>query len=292
MTFRPMKGVALEPGDRVTFPKLASFKINGIRAVWFGKEFMSSKMITLPNRELQKVGMSILGTGRSGFDGELCYGEPTAPEVYDLTRVVVMTRGATAHNLRLFAFDHAEYQGGYADRVNQLDELYPFVVRLDQRVITSMEELQEHYAFALASGYEGLVLRDPVGPYKHGRSTLREQYMLKLKPKKDAEARVIGFEELEHNANEAETNALGLTKRSSAKDGKVPMNTLGAVIVDWHGQPLNIGTFKGFTKAELQRVWNVREKYLGQLAKFQYFMIGSKGLPLHPRMIGWRHAAD
>lgn len=291
MSFRPMKGAPLEPGDHVTFPKLASFKINGIRAVWFQKEFLSSKLITLPNRALQKLGAEHLYNG-SGYDGEICWGEPNSPEVYDKTRITVMTRGASADGLRLFAFDHAEQSGGYADRVGKLDDRFPFVVKLDQKIISNREELDEHYNHALALGYEGLVLRDPLGPYKHGRSTVREGYMLKLKPKHDAEAPVIGFEELEHNANEAETNALGLTKRSSAKEGKVPMNTLGAVVVDWNGKPLNIGTFKGFTKVQLRAIWEEREQYIGSLAKFQYFMIGSQGLPLHPRMIGWRARID
>ena len=287
-----MKGAPLEAGDRVTFPKLASFKINGIRAVWFGKEFLSSKLITLPNRALQKLGAIHLGEGGSGFDGEICWGEPNAPDVYDLTKKAVMTRGADASGLRLFAFDHAESDKGYADRVARLDDLYPFVVRLDQRIVSNMDELLEHYSFALSSGYEGLVLRDPLGPYKYGRSTLREQYMLKLKPKHDAEAPVIGFEELMHNANEAEVNALGLTKRSSAKEGKVPMNTLGALIVDWSSKPLRIGTFKGVQKTTLKKWWDSREKLIGRLAKFQYFMIGSQGLPLHPRFIGWRDPRD
>lgn len=287
-----MKGEALEPGDSITFPKLASFKVNGIRAVWFGKEFLSSKLITLPNRALQKLGMQYLGESGSGFDGEICWGEPNAPEVYDKSRIAVMTRGADASGLRLFAFDHAESSGGYADRVGRLNDIYPFVVRLDQRIISSREELLSHYQFALESGYEGLVLRDPLGPYKHGRSTLREQYMLKLKPKHDAEALVLGVEELMHNANEAEVNALGLTKRSSAQEGKVPMDTLGALICQWGDQEFRIGTFKGVTKATLREWWKVRDSLIGRLAKFQYFMIGSKGMPLHPRFIGWRDSRD
>lgn len=292
MTFRPMKGALLEAGVRLSFPKLASFKVNGIRAVWFGKEFLSSKLLTLPNRALQKLGEQHLGESGSGFDGEICWGEPNAEDVYEKTQRSVMTRLGAADSLRLFAFDHAESQGGYADRIARLADVYPFVVRLDQRIISSVDELQEWYQHALNLGYEGLVLRDPLGPYKHGRGTLREQYFLKMKPNEDDEAPVIGFEELEHNTNEATINELGLTKRSSHKDGKVPMNTLGALIVDWKGTPLRIGTFKGFTKPALKQIWNTRESYLGKLAKFKYFMIGSQGLPLHPRLIGWRSKLD
>ena len=118
--------------------------------------------------------------------------------------------------------------------------------------------------------------------------------MIKLKPQQDAEAKVIGFEELMHNANEAETSNLGLTKRSSAKAGQVPMNTLGAIVVDWEGKPLRIGIFKGFTKAQLHQIWLKREDYMGQRAKFKYWEIGSQGLPLHARLIqpGFRASFD
>jgi hypothetical protein len=73
------------------------------------------------------------------------------------------------------------------------------------------------------------MLRDPNGPYKFGRSTRKEGYLLKLKRFCDSEAEVIGVVELMHNGNEAKTNALGRTERSTRKAGKTGMGVLGAL---------------------------------------------------------------
>ena len=43
----------------------------------------------------------------------------------------------------------------------------------------------------------------PNAPYKQGRSTVREGYLLKVKTFLDDEATVVRFEERMHNGNEA-----------------------------------------------------------------------------------------
>ena len=54
--------------------------------------------------------------------------------------------------------------------------------------VTSPEEVNKIYSSALERGAEGLVLRHPDRPYKYGRSTMREQGMMKYKPIFDAES--------------------------------------------------------------------------------------------------------
>jgi len=75
------------------------------------------------------------------------------------------------------------------------------VIKLLPRVINSAEELDAFEAACLRDGFEGVMLRSPSGRYKFGRSTLKENLLLKLKRFEDAEAQIIGFEELSHNAN-------------------------------------------------------------------------------------------
>ena len=43
---------------------------------------------------------------------------------------------------------------------------------------TQLADWEQRY---LAQGYEGVMLRHPAGPYKPGRSTAREAWLLKLK---------------------------------------------------------------------------------------------------------------
>ena len=59
-------------------------------------------------------------------------------------------------------------------------------------------------------GGEGLILRNPDGVYKFGRSTPKQQLSIKVKFFEQDEFEVIGFTERMHNANQAKINELCL----------------------------------------------------------------------------------
>lgn len=263
------------------YPVYGSLKLDGIRALWVGKEFLSSTLKTIPNRNIQAI-FSKLDIPAM-WDGELIDGSPNDGNTYHRTESTVMSRFVDASNVTFWTFDNPESNGEFRKRCRTLYEIGDKVKVLPQILLPSPDDVEEYYEGALAHGYEGVILRSPGGLYKYGRSTLREQYMLKLKPLEKAEAPIIGFEELMHNFNEPEQNNLGLMKRSSAAEGKVPGNTLGALIVDWKGQPLRVGCFKGISKDNLQRIWNDRDMYMGGAASIEFFPIGIKNLPRQPR---------
>lgn len=289
MTFRPILGASVQALERLRYPLLASYKLDGIRAIWWGKEFISRTLKTIPNRALQ-IAARDAGIP-SGWDGELIVGHPGAKDVYRRTNSFCMSeeKFETAP-ARFFVFDHSEHPGIFADRHASLRDLPPLVVKLDHVLVSSPDEVLSLEQRALAEGFEGLVLRDPRGPYKRGRSTLREQYLLKLKRFTDAEAKVIGFEELMHNANSAETDERGYAKRSSHQANLVPMGTLGALVCDLDGVQFRIGT--GFTQADRAHIWANRAQYLGAWAKFKSLHIGVKDAPRHPVWLGWRAEID
>ena len=113
---------------------------------------------------------------------------------------------------------------------------------------------------------------------------------MKFKFFKQEEFEVIGFTERMHNTNEATTNELGYTERSSAKDGLVPMNTLGSLTLKYGDTDFSCGT--GFTDAQRKEIWDNRDKYLGKLASIRYMSVGQKDKPRVPSFIGWRHEDD
>src|SRR5690606_7881531 len=84
---------------------------------------------------------------------------------------------------------------------------------------------------ALNLGYEGIMLRSPFAKYKFGRSTLKEQGLIKVKRFIDEEAEIVGFEELMRNQNEATPSAFGLQVRGHSIHGKVAAGTLGKLIL-------------------------------------------------------------
>jgi DNA ligase-1 len=164
--------------------------------------------------------------------------------------------------------------------------------------INSADHLTRFLEEKLPSDAEGAITRDPSGAYKFGRSTARQQWMLKIKPFVDAEAMVVGVEELMHNENDPEMSQLGLQKRSSHKDGKVPSGKLGALVCQQlvrdiydpggyaSGVAFRIGT--GFTEAERHMLWAQRKGLYGRIVKFKYIKKGSVDLPRHPVFLGFR----
>lgn len=272
--------------DKLRFPLLASAKLDGVRAVVKNGVVLSRSLKPIPNDYVQSLFKHL-----EHFDGELIVGEPTNKTCYRDTVSGVMSRDGKP-NVRFFAFDHTHSAlRPYAQRAEYLIRKHPHVVFHDQHVITCMKTLLELEAKLLDQGYEGLILRDPNAPYKFGRSTVREGYLLKLKRFTDAEFEVVGFEERMHNGNEATTNELGRTKRSSHKENKTGRGDLGALIVRTaEGLVFNVGT--GFDDAQRAEIWTNQAKYQGAWAKVKFFAVGMKDAPRHPVFLGWREQCD
>ena len=198
--------------------------------------------------------------------------------------------------LRFFWFDYVKTSANtpYDKRMQDLEQ-FPLessiVVKLLPQVINSTEELDAFEADCLRDGFEGVMLRSPSGRYKFGRSTLKEAILLKLKRFEDAEAQIIGFEELNHNMNESKTDLVGASKRSSHKANKVAGNTLGAFsVMNKAGVVFGIGT--GMTAAQRLEFWEGRDALLGKLVKYKFMPHGVKDAPRHPVFLGFRDACD
>lgn len=268
----------------LTFPVLASPKLDGVRAVVRGGVVLSRSLKPIPNRHVQMM------FGRpelDGLDGELILGDPTHPEAYRRTVSAVMSIEGEP-DVDFHVFDRWDRDYPY----NEVTLSYGLTIPVCSTLIHTMEELEEYEVALLDKGYEGVMLRDPQSPYKFGRSTVKEGYLLKLKRFADSEAEISDFEELMHNQNEASINETGHTERSTKQDGLLPAGTLGALVVrDIHsGVEFKIGT--GFTAAERQKFWNLRATLRGALVKYQYFPTGSKEKPRFPSFQGFRHRID
>ena len=269
-------------------------KIDGIRALGTERGLLSRALKPIPNWWTQTRWCD---SACWGLDGELVVGDPWAEDACRKATSGFMTRDGKP-DAHWGVFDHRgqghwPFRERYAvagEYVRGLDDSR--VHLLPYTPVFTMGELLAVEAEALAVGYEGLILRDPQGTYKPGRSTLREGGMVKVKRTTDAEALVIGMVELEHNDNQAEVNELGLTRRSSHQEGKILAGTLGALVVRdlTTGVVFNIGT--GFTSEDRARIWEAGESVHGLIAKYRYFGHGVMDKPRHPRWLGWRHKDD
>lgn len=295
---RPMKAEDLkdEHLHKLVFPVIASPKLDGIRALKVQGCLLSSTFKSIPNHHIRKTLEAELP---DGADGEIVAGEV----FQEVTSAVMSAGGVPEFTFWMFDLvNESNLEEEYMSRLVKMDTWRrtahaPNVRVVPTQFIYTLEELLAYETRMIEQGYEGAMVRAPDGPYKCGRSTLKQGWLLKRKPFEDSEARIIGFEERLTNTNELETNELGLAKRSSAKAGKVPMGTLGKFIAtDIHGLfpgvELKIGTGKGLTNELRQQVWDNRDAYLGQLVKYKFQKTGTKDAPRLPIFLGFRHPED
>ena len=156
----------------------------------------------------------------------------------------------------------------------------------------SPEQLLDCERIYLAAGYEGMMVRSLDGPYKNGRSTEKQGYLLKVKRFTDSEAEIIGYTELMHNNNDAKVGVLGYIERSHKQEGLTPAGVLGTIVVKdvKSGVEFEIGT--GFKMQEREQFWLHKDELIGLTVKYKYMEHGMKDKPRHPVFLGFRSQED
>ena len=280
--------------NRLSFPLFASPKLDGIRASVVDGKLLTRTLKEVPNRVVYELfsGKPAL----NGLDGELIVGDPTAADVYRNTVSGIMSHDGNPE-FNYYVFDLHNEPCDYFRRLEMLYEGVNgkgFIQVLPQTLVKNHDELEEYETKTVTeAGYEGVILRRPDALYKFGRSTAKEGYLLKLKRFVDSEAVVLDVIEEMHNANEAKTNALGRTERSSHKDNKIGKGRMGALLVRdlYSGVEFQIGT--GFTDEDKAWWWARRSNPTSWTPiKYKSFPIGVKNLPRHPVYLGQRAAGD
>jgi DNA ligase-1 len=294
-----------EPQDLIDgghFPLLGSYKIDGIRALHRGGQLVSRSLKPIPSAWAQKY-FADPEVELDGFDGELVSVKvPPGNTLFSQSYSDVMTHGAM-EPLNWLIFDiatpdnrSAPYSERHAAIREYIGSFYEGigVKVLEQRRLETIEDVLAMEQEALDLGHEGLIIRRMDSPYKWGRSTFKEGYLIKLVRVLTSEAEVIGFEERMHNANVPTVDARGYTKRSSSQENLSGLGTLGAFWVRDHvsGAEFKIGTGDGWTDAFRLEVWQNQARYLGRLLKYRFKPCGTKDLPRHPVGIGWRSPDD
>lgn len=295
--FKPMLAEHAE-FNKIKFPMMASPKLDGIRAVILNGKLLSRSLKPIPN----KYTRSLFENKREydGLDGELIVGSPTDPKCFNNTTSGIMSEEGEPR-VNYYVFDQIpEYSGQplncrFQDRYRDLqisNMLFKNIVLVPQKMIWSLPELEEFEQECLSQGYEGVIIKDPNSPYKYGRSTVKEGYMLKVKRYKDSEAIILSVEELLSNNNEATRDELGKVKRSNAKAGMIPQNTLGALIVKDLKTNVEFSIGTGFDEDQRKNLWDNQKTIMGKIVKYKYFSYGTIDKPRHPVFLGFRDERD
>lgn len=292
---RPMLAAPTKPDDlkNLVYPLLASPKIDGIRAINIHGNLVSRTLKPIPNKYTHWL---FSKPEYHGLDGELCVGKPFDKNLMQQTTSGVMSQEGKPE-VTWWLFDNFALDAPFVDRFKSLDQYTLNQVSVTLRVVPHIhvytyEDLMRFEEACVSRGFEGVMLRDPSGPYKQNRSTLREGYLLKVKRFQDGEAEVIGAIEQMRNENEATKDERGYTKRSTHQDGKVAAGKLGALQVKdvQTGVEFEVGT--GFTDEQRVNLWEGRKYLTGKIIKYKHFTIGVKDKPRFPTFLGFRDRRD
>ena len=279
------------PLNDVKFPVYVSTKLDGIRCLIIDGVAYSRSLKPIRNKYIQ----SIIGNEKyNGFDGELVVGNIYDKDVFQKTTSGVMSEQGEP-NFVFYVFDDFTHPNlPYSERADvmrdKVDTLTDHIKFLGQKLIQTVDDIKLVLGKEQSLGGEGLILRNPDGVYKFGRSTPKQQLSIKVKFFEQDEFEIVGFEERYTNTNETTINELGYTSRSSHKDNLVPTNTLGSLVLKCGDTTFKCGT--GFDDALRKEIWGHKEKYLGKLASVRYMSVGLKERPRIPSFIGWRDSED
>lgn len=281
--------------EDLRYPLFGSFKYDGIRCLIDRNGMpLTRKLKEIPNVNVRRA---LVKMNYSGLDGELIVGSPTAPDVYNATASAVMSRydPNAVENLSFIVFDIWSLDAPYEKRFKTLLTYgaHSYVFCAYQKLLETPYDVIEFEQIAVRLGYEGIMLRDPKAPYKFGRSTLREQFLLKLKRFQDSEAVIVSVYPRMHNANPAARDKLGNVKRSSAKANKVELEELGGFLVRDRKTGVEFECSTGvFTQPQRKQLWAIRRTLPGLLLKYRFQPAGVKDKPRFPRAIGFRSRLD
>lgn len=318
MRFKPMLAVdATDHLDNLKYPKSASFKLDGIRVLFHPDlGIVSRSLKPIQNKQIQEkfqyMQSKAIQTGHI-FDGEFYSDELSFQEITS----TIMTQdffdektlkkyrkeyGEAAHTEIMRLITQIEFHcfevhslrmpevpfTNRLDMIQNIADIHPATIPVKQYVVNSPEEVRYLFDFALKKGCEGLILRDFGSPYKYGRSTLKEEYMLKVKPFETFDARIIDVIQattVSEHAN-IEINELGYSKTSRKKDDRILIDKAACFLVEYKGQKQKVSI--ALPDSEKIQIWAKKEQYIGKMIEYKGMIIGSKDLIRHPVFVRFR----
>ena len=308
MNIKPLLAAKAPDIHSLTYPLMASPKLDGIRCLVINGKAVTRTLKPIPNDYIRTW---IEQNAPSGVDGEILLPMMTEP-FSEVTSAVMSKSGEPDFVYAVFdVINSCETEMAFEDRFELLRR---FVVKSQHARLTKVPRLHlvTHYTIDTPedletlnfefcrAGYEGTMVRNPQGPYKFGKSTVKEGILLKIKAFEDEEATVLGVVEEMENRNEATVNALGHTERSTAKEGKVRKGRMGALRCRTEdGAEFNLGS--GFSAELKEEIWARHEHpavndIVGRVVKFKHQAPpgGRKPgqAPRIPVFLGFRHEDD
>ncbi|MGB4114550.1 MAG: DNA ligase [Yoonia sp.] len=223
-----------------------SEKLDGVRAIWTGSEFISRNGNTFSAPDTFKAGLP-----STPLDGELWLGRGQFQETVSR----IKKAGSDWAGITFRVFDAPEAAGGFEDRLIAAGLAIAgaeFAEVVPHRVCVGADDLFNEFHKLTREGAEGLMLRAAGSKYCQGRS----ENLLKLKSHRTEEAEIVGLEE-------GKGRLKGFT---------------GALVLRWKGETFRCG-------AGMSNDDRANPPGIGASVSFRFRGLTDSGIPRFPTFI-------
>lgn len=288
--------------EKIKFPCIAQVKVDGCRLLHITGKATGRSLKQYKNKYTSAL---FSDEKYAWLDGEAYAG--TDMYAQDLCRKTTSAlntiTGEPYISWMVFDFLHPLAEDKpYLERLLMLDDyvesmksrgLFDRISVVHRKLVFSLDELLEFEQEQLALGAEGIILRDPNGMYKNGRSTVKEGGLLRIKRFTSEEAICVGIKEGNKNTNEAKVNELGKTERSSHKENMVPNGEVGTIIAKSLKKGLTFDCSPGnMTQEECKYYFEHQDELIGKVFTFKHFEKGFKSTYRFPTFVSIRQEED
>ena len=296
-----LKTCLLAPNKQIEFcdvprwPMLASLKMDGFRCLCVGGKLYSRNLKPPRNSNIEKHLSDLVNYSRSDgwvFDMEL-YDHNLG--TFEQHASILTKEGAEIpETMQAHVFDcmhldqwngeidHLPFEerfGTYTRRIQCLGS--PRVVAVEQILQNSPAEAMAAFDAAVELGYEGIMLRCPNAPYKHGRATEREGIIFKFKSFATDDGRIVEVVQRRKMKEAVRTGAreiapTGGLARIHTKDSFELDDMVGAFKVEFaDGRVSEINYGRGFAHETRRQHWKDRDSLIGKHVEVRHLPHGA-----------------
>lgn len=290
---KPMKAEDFVESE-LKFPYYASVKLDGYRSIVDDGVIRTSSGAPIGNDFVR----DFLSHERfEGLDGELIVGAWNDKRAFHNTSGPVRKKSGEP-DFRWYIFDDRTRHGDtFATRLSALKHRVSleqsrhkraFAARIEvipQEIVHDLAHLNRFERSAIVAGFEGVMLTDPEGHYKFGRSTLNENLRLKVKRFITEEATIVGYVEQLRTPDDVE-----VTTRSTATESTGMIGSFKVYSSKWGEFEIQATSLSHGERAEAFQKFDTM--YANQIASFEYFPHGTIDRPRHGIFRGIRGKED
>lgn len=256
--FEPMLATSVSRPSRLTYPILASAKLDGVRCLIFSGQPLGQMMTPIINDHVRDA-----LSGLPALDGEITIGDPTNGDVWGRTMAGLMRQdGEPDFTYWVFdTFADSLVNAPYEERLRVIEEQVskldlPYVKVVSHTPCHSFSQVMMLERHAVQRGYDGLILRSPTLPYHYGVVGAQQEHMIKLKRWMVCYGTLIDIlEDVQRDGPRVQ-----------------PAGRAGAIVVAFRYQTTEtlLTIREGIDHAERVRLWVNRDLLIGRTVRFRH----------------------